>query len=369
MNRHSRILTSSFLALLVAHVSMGQVRLSETQIPGTTVIRSVIADGNTAFVSQFVSSRQQIWDVSNPFAPVPTSAVYDPPSGDQWHDAHYYDGPEGTFLFQACRFGDLNMMDVSNATTITQVATEGTNYHWNGIETWRNETTNTLYLACSEANTNPFGVGGVLLYRVDSTGLTPLQHSLLPLLQGFDLKFSPDGRYVYQLGELSNNGTDEMCLFVHDLGNPMLPTYPNPSVIAQTLFQTGSRATGASLDILSDGTRLYAALGDLGLWTTDVSNPASPAHTQVFPGVVHFRDLVRYEGLDNVIIGTANLNGVSDSGILFGMGFPSNPAAFVPLFATPTLMNVNSLQMNGGRIFIGGNRTSAGGVGVFQIWI
>ena len=364
------------LALMAAsaHVSApalsAQHMISETVVPGSVSIASVVGNGNVVYISQFVNSLQSTWSVANPLAPSIFSNTLNPPFGDQWNDSHYYSGEEGMFLFQACRFGGLNMIDVSEPTAITVVDSVSTNYHWDGLETWTHPRSGKLYLAASEASTFPGGVGGLLIYEVTSQGMTLVASELLPQVQGFDLKFSPDGRYIYQLATATWNPSFESNLYVYDLGDPKLPNYPTPVLCASPIIAANPANAGAQLEITSTGDRVYIAQGTDGLWTADLTVPCSPVLNSLIapiPGAT-FTTLSRYKDFDNLFIGSAYF-ATPGSSFIFGIEVldpVSIPADYELLFVEPTGISVGTIQIDHGRAFVGGNKA---GSGVFQIWI
>ncbi len=350
-------------ATVVVSAASAQVKLSETVVADTSSVQSLVPVGDSAFVSKFASALQSGWDVSNPFLPVQVSADLNPPGSDQWGDAHYYSGPEGKFLFNACRGGDLNIMDASDPTDLVLLDTVDTNYHWDGIETFKNPATGKLYVACAEATTGGFDFGGILVYEVVANTLVLRTSYLATDIQGMDLKFSPDGRYVYQILTLSNFGSPVHYLYAYDLGDPTLAAYPTATLDSTTAIDSATwHPSDVAMEILRGGDEIYITIGDGGLWFADVS--AAPALTKIFSFAgVRFRNVARYQNIDNVLIGTAFVSGES---WLYGLGFPGSPLIPTFVFASPTGMVTNSLQVDNGITYLGGYD---GSLGMIQTWL
>lgn len=254
-------------SLLTAFV---QAQVATLLLPSTDVRSVVVLNGGYAVVCSHLDGQQHYIDISNPTAPVLTTA-FNPPFGDQWYDAEYTTDFGGR-LFTGHRFGGLNMLDVGNPLAPIVAATDPAIYHYRGLR-YRN-----------------FGGQSLLYYGEHNWGLavyTVGANSLTRTWTDFDNGWNDAngmevvGNHLYLFGSpFFQPGTRQ--LKTYDLSTPAAP------VLVDTIsnFATASPAYGhCQLRASGLGSQLLASRQVDGLDLVDLTNPAAPVSTTIVPPI------------------------------------------------------------------------------------
>jgi hypothetical protein len=234
---------------------------------------SIIAGGSHVAICNQVDGWLHTVSVTNPTNPTLTTS-YDPPYGDQWHEAEYTPAFGGR-LFTGHRFGGLNMIDVSNPAAPVAVASFNSIYHYRGLR-FRQFSPTTGVLYYNETN------WGLQTFDVTSNTLTPYWDNFANgTNDGNGLELWNDN--LFQFSVPAVNPSDRR-LYCFDIGFPQVP------LLCQTVpFSNQAPGGGQHLLRRQPGQPyILTTRWDDGVDLFDVSNPCSPVQHVIlplFPGV------------------------------------------------------------------------------------
>ncbi len=283
---------------LVASLSLtaalsAQFGLSTTVVSTTRTPRSIVLAphpvGLHAIVSMSQQSEQIPVDVT--FANAPVVGVSALHSRDQYCDAWWTDAFGGRLL-TAHRAGGIQLWDAAwPAVTgpLPQLGFTPTNYSHEGLETWT-DVTGQAFVLYSEQHTNPNGQGGLRVYGLGASALTPVGQNLITGSAGRHLEVSANGALVWQWSDQNNNQLDGVLRVYNTnnyTGNPTLVnTVPYP-------FTYGYGDT--DLERNHSSTTLVSAMGFDGLAAMNITTPTNPViNTIVGPQQTLFFDGVTF---------------------------------------------------------------------------
>ncbi len=238
-----------------------------------------------AFCSLFDNGRQVGVDISDPANPVSCGVPFNPPFGDQFQDALYFDG----YLFTAHRSGGLNMIDVTTSPcSMTTVSSVGTHYHFTGLH--GHEESGQKFVFESEHNSGGSS-GGLRIYDTTSGSLSLTGSILGNDRDGRDVVVTSDGSYAYQLdGGARSSVDDVMKLNVYRVDDKTAPVFLGRYDLGNTLV----RPSGNYDLVLSRDERFLFSANDLdGFRVIDIQDRENPRVVST-----NAREGVRVEGVE-----------------------------------------------------------------------
>ena len=337
------LLTFAALASLapLAPAQLGTVVVSSSYLP-----RSVHPAGNQVFCCMTESGRQITVDATVVSAPT-VAGIYNPPNSDQFGDA-MYTREFGGRLVAGHRFGNVNATDTSAAPFMLNVDTESTIYHHEGLEVFTNSAG--TWVAYSEQNTSSGNAGGLIMYSMTASGLTPVGSVLNNDQGGNDLELSPKARTIYQLGEIGGPGDVRFWVYDSDVAGG----FASPTRILDVPLPGATvRYASSQMERNIQGNNLVLTRGWEGLSVVDTQIPTSPTFNMILqmPGFLFF-DGVRFFPNTNIAVvwGVVRVGSVDTDFLLFFDA--TNPGFLIPLGGTIYPKRVNDIRMQGPRIYL-----------------
>lgn len=348
---------ATVLAASSATAQIGSCVVSTTYTP-----RSVHPAGNQIFCCMTQSGRQITVDATTITSPFP-SALYDPPLSDQFGDG-VYTRRFGGRLVAGYRWGDVNTVDTSIPTALNTIDTENTVYHHEGMELFE-DAAGQVWVAYSEQNTSPGNAGGLRVYQMVASGMTEVGNFLNNDQGGNELEMSPDGRVIYQIGEIGGAGNPRFWVYDSDVANG----FATPTrILDMPLPFATTRFSSSQMERNQQGNNLVIARGFEGLSVADTSIPTAPNFNLILqmPGVLFF-DGVRFFPNSDIcaVWGFVRSGGTDTPFLLFG--YAGSPGSFITLFSIVYPRYINDIQMQGPRTYILGTDQSSGDC-ILDIW-
>jgi hypothetical protein len=363
-----RALHPAFFLALLAGTLPGQISTTTLNTYTGTFPMSVVLVPNPgslhAVVSLWSTSAQVPVDVTNPASPVPGTSGSAPQ--DQYCRA-WYTPDFGGRLLTAHRFGGIRMWDASPAALpgpLSILTALTTHYSHEGLKTFTDPATTTTWLFYSEQHTSPTTLGGLRIYQLGSSSFTPLGTVLTTAAAGNALEVSNNGNFVWQWGDQNNNALDGV-LRTYDTTNKSAPVEQ-----PRLAFPYTSSYADKYLEKNANELALVGALGNDGLATIDITNPASPAlGLQISVPGLHVRGVTFIPGTDYGLLWGFVQFGTTYVDFLWFFGAPTATAGFNLIggpIVTLGFQNLDVKILNSRVYVVGRDRVSL--ASLLQIW-
>ncbi len=345
------------LAASAAFAQTGSVVVSTTLSP-----RSVHpTTGNHVLCSMTQSGRQIVVDASILAAPAVVGTPYNPVLSDQYGDS-VYTGLYGGRLIAGYRWGGLNMLDASGLPVLSTATTTSTTYHHEGLDIF--DTPIASYLAYSEQNTSSGNAGGLRIYSITATALTPVGSVLANNEAGNALVFSRYGRRIFQVGEIG--GANNVRFFEYNSDSGL--GFVNPTRVVDMPFPGATtRYSSSQVERNAKGSNLLVTRGPEGLHVVDTTIPFSPVINTVLqmPGL--FFDGVRFFPGSNIAVvwGVFTVGGSAVDFLLFLE--TSIPGVAVPILGSTYPLQVADIEFKSGNVYVLGRDRVTGNT-ILHTW-
>jgi hypothetical protein len=280
---------SSIALCLGAQSVIAQLRTINIGPPNNAPMSIVLVPnvGRLDAIVSFVGGGIQLpINVTNPSNPVPGAATA--PVQDQFSRA-WYTPAFGGRLLTGHRGGNIRLWDAS----LGILSTTPTRYSHEGLKTFT-DTNNRTWLYYGDHYSGGTD-GGLRVFEVGASSLTPKGDVLTSLVDGNALEVSRDGRYCWQLGIDANAGAGHLVLRTYDTNGKSAAT---PSIIELPMQRVSlPQVTSTTYDEYLEkddfsGQTMLATLGDNGIASFAVT-AAVPVNSRGGPGQLPTEDAWR----------------------------------------------------------------------------